>query len=193
MLVDLWVDQTRITRESQHATVITNMDVSIQGYWVLSPNVLGHVPPMIWVVVFSVLKFLHPAADCHLNHLQAWTVDLLYQAKDGRQYIRVPVLGSDGVGPLRGVASPLSHQLLSTLQLLIHLPIGVVVVLVDNCLRLLVVTLWAPGHFLTSIVGRLCRRWPTVTSSAPSIHFLLTHMHSSKVFFGGCTTPWPSG
>jgi hypothetical protein len=71
MLVDLWVDQTRITRESQHATVITNMDVSIQGYWVLSPNVLGYVSPMIWVVVFSVLKFLHPAADCHLHQLPA--------------------------------------------------------------------------------------------------------------------------
>ena len=51
MLVDLWVDQTRITRESQHATVIVNMDVSIQGYWVLSLDwVLGHVPPMISVL-----------------------------------------------------------------------------------------------------------------------------------------------
>ena len=26
---------------------------------------------------------------------------------------------------------------------------------------------------------------------APSVHFLLTHVHPSQVFFGGCTTPWP--
>ena len=39
-----------------------------------------------------------------------------------------PILGSDGVGPLRRVASPLGHQLLSTLQLLIHLVIIITII-----------------------------------------------------------------
>ena len=88
MLVDLWVDQTRITRESTCNCY--------RQYGRFYPRILGSFtrlsawtcPSNAWSG-FSVLKFLHPAADCHLHHLQARTVDLLDQAKDGREHIRV--------------------------------------------------------------------------------------------------------
>lgn len=55
----------------------------------------------------SVLQFLHAAPDGHFNDFQAGPVDLLDEAEDGRQHVGVPVLRSDGVGPLRRVGTTL--------------------------------------------------------------------------------------
>ena len=52
-----------------------------------------------------------------------------------------PILGSDGVGPLRRVASPLGHQLLSTLQLLIHLVIIITIITIIALPIIIIITI----------------------------------------------------
>ena len=51
-----------------------------------------------------------------------------------------PILGSDGVGPLRRVASPLGHQLLSTLQLLIHL-VTIIIITIIAIIAITIITI----------------------------------------------------